>query len=176
LLPKIDTNLINNVPSFLHWLPIQYFHPLLKPAYTTSIGNMSMMNVELFKTNHQKNKFNGNLYLLVGPRVMSSGSLFTASIKKYNLGTIIGSSPGGYPTFYGNVVKIILPNTGLEVSLPTSIIYGHGTGYIIPDYEVNQTIEDLINSKDTVLEFYFRSFFSLIHRVIPYRQKHYAIF
>ena len=84
---------------------------------------------------------------------MSSASLFSATMQKYNLGTLIGEDAGGYATQYGNVVDAYLPNTGLLVWMPTSVNFGNSTGPIVPDHTVTQTVSDLIEHKDTVLEF-----------------------
>lgn len=84
---------------------------------------------------------------------MSSASLLAATMKKYGIGTLIGEAAGGYATLYGNVVDCYMPNTGLRVWMPTSVVYGNSAGLIAPDHIVSQTVPDLHEHVDTVMQF-----------------------
>ncbi len=54
---------------------------------------------------------------------------------------------------YGNVVDVYLPNTGLKLWMPTSVVYGNATGPIVPEFTVTRTVRDLADQRDSVLEF-----------------------
>jgi hypothetical protein len=145
---------LNFLPGFLRWFPIQYLHPLLKPVFTTTVGEEASMDMKLIMPNTENiYRFSGQFHILIGPEVMSATSIFTGAIKHYDIATIIGSKSGGYPTCYGNVRSFNLPNTGLEVKFPTCVIYAYGDSHIEPHYEITQTVDDLKREIDTVLEF-----------------------
>jgi len=151
---EIKDDFISNAPSFIRWLPIQYFHPYLKPLWTGKEGEVTTIPYNTNATLVDNSlRFENNVYLLVGPGIMSSGSLFTSTMKKYNIGVLIGESPGGYATCYGNIFHAYLPNTGLKVRMPTTVVKGNSVGPIVPDHIVKQTVHDLIKNEDTVLEF-----------------------
>ncbi|WP_343637359.1 S41 family peptidase [Fluviicola sp.] len=109
------------------------------------------------------NAFSGNIYLLISPFVASAGSLFASMVKSDEGPVVIGQEAlGGYYGHTGHIpVTYRLPNTGLRLSF--SIVdleqdvqklpdqrYGDG---IKPDYQVEQTIDDYLGDKDTILEF-----------------------
>lgn len=154
---ELKADYIAYLPSFLRWLPIQYLHPLLKPIWMGKEGGTAMINFEHIAPKENTLRFTGNVYLLIGPGVMSSSSLLAATIQKYNIGTLIGEDTGGFATHYGCMINCLLPNTGLVVTMPTSINYGNSTGPIVPDHTVTQTLSDLIEHKDTVLEYVLNS-------------------
>lgn len=140
-------------PSALRWIPIQYVHPLLRPLWTTSEGKDTTMKFELIKPKENPLRFTGKISVLTSPRTMSSGSLFSSAIQHFGIGTLIGESPGGYATLYGNIIKLNLPITGLEIQMPTGTIWGTSHGPIIPDKIVKQNHEDLMAGKNSVLEY-----------------------
>jgi hypothetical protein len=150
---EVKSDFIGHVPAFLRWFPIQYFHPMLKPLWTTDVGETSTITFDPIVPGDNILRFAGDVYLLIGPGTMSSASLFAATMREYNIATLIGGAAGGYATVYGNIIDARLPNTGLKVWMPTSIIYGNSTGPIVPDHIVTQTVSDLSQQRDTVLEF-----------------------
>ncbi len=149
----VKNNFISNVPAFIRWFPIQYFHPLLKPLWMSEVGEIASVSFDPVLPEDNKLRFTGDVYVLLGAGAMSSASLFAATVKEYEAGTLIGEVAGGYATLYGNVIDVYLPNSGLKVWMPTSVIYGNGTGPIVPDYIATQTVTDLLEGRDTVLEF-----------------------
>lgn len=150
---EVKIDFIGHVPAFLRWFPIQYFHPMLKPLWAADVGETSTITFDPIVPGDNMLRFAGDVYLLIGPGTMSSASLFAATMQEYNLATLIGGTAGGYATVYGNIIDARLPNTGLKVWMPTSIIYGNSTGPIVPDHIVTQTVSDLSQQRDTVLEF-----------------------
>jgi C-terminal processing protease CtpA/Prc len=109
-----------------------------------------------------KNAFNGNIYLLISPRVASAGSLFAAMVASNKNTIVIGEETmGGYYGHNGHTdLGYILPKSKIEtffsvvnleqdVSKKSNQIYNRG---IIPDYNVTQTYEDYLIHKDTQME------------------------
>lgn len=144
---------LSEVPGFLRWFPIQYFHPLLKPLWAADVGETASLSFEKSIPAENALTFKGNLYVIIGPGSMSSATLFPSTIKKYKMGTLIGESTGGLDTCYGNVTTYRLPASALEIEMPGGVVYGNTTGTIAPDHRVKQTVKDLQEGKDTVIEY-----------------------
>lgn len=151
--PEARASFIANVPAFIRWFPIQYVHPLLRPLWTGKEGEIAALSFEPITPASNPLRFEGDVYLLVGPGTMSSASIFAATMQKYAIGRLVGEDAGGYATQYGNVVDAYLPHTGLHLWMPVGVNYGNSTGLIAPDDPVLQTVEDLVEHKDTVIEF-----------------------
>lgn len=150
---EVKSDFIGHVPAFIRWFPVQYFHPMLKPLWTGEVGETATVTFDAVVPGDNALRFAGDVYLLIGPGTMSSASMFAATMQKYDAGDLIGGEAGGYATPYGNIVDAYLPNTGLRVWMPTSVVYGSSTGPIVPDHSVTQTVPDLTVQRDTVLEF-----------------------
>ncbi|MCP4723608.1 MAG: hypothetical protein GY863_01155 [bacterium] len=107
------------VPSYLRWLPLQYFHPYARKIWGAGEGNLAEF---AYKPTGEvvKNplRFKGDIYLLTGINTFSSAVMFSATFKDYNLGTIIGEETGGLATHFGDVYTFRLPNTRLSVGVP----------------------------------------------------------
>ena len=149
----VKQEFLGYVPAFLRWLPIEYLQPFLRPLWTGDVGDVVGIDFEPVPPSENPLRFRGEVFVLIGPGTMSSASLFAAAIKHYGLGTLVGEETGGFATMYGNIVDARLPNTGLKVWMPTSVVNGHGEGPVIPDYEVRDTASDVAASRDAVVDF-----------------------
>jgi hypothetical protein len=108
-----------------------------------------------------ENNFKGNLYILINGLTFSGGSEFASLAKNYTNAKFIGEETGG--GFYGNSSGIhlyfTLPNTKLTGRIPickfvleqkeTIIPFGRG---VLPDYEIQPTIEEYLNGIDKEME------------------------
>ncbi|MEM7134060.1 MAG: S41 family peptidase [Chloroflexota bacterium] len=144
---------IRFVPGFMRWIPLQYLHPFLRGFWFGKEGDRLIKTFEPVMPEENLLRFSGDVTLLVGPGTMSSATLFSATMKEYSIGTLIGEETGGYATQYGEIIDVYLPNTGLRLWMPTSVIHGNGTRAIVPDHSVTQTASDLVDQQDTVLAF-----------------------
>ena len=54
---------------------------------------------------------------------------------------------------YGNLVDARLPNSGLRVWMPTSVVAGLAVGPVTPDFRVARSVRDVAGSNDAVLKF-----------------------
>lgn len=149
---EIRRNFLSYAPAFLRWLPLQYMHPLLRPLWAKPVGETSPMLFDAVEPRGEDERFTGAVYVLMGPRVMSSASLFVATVRSYGFGTLVGESAGGYATHYGNVMWLYLPNTGLKIMMASSVNFGNSKGPILPDYPVERTPESLGAGRDRILE------------------------
>ncbi len=150
---ELKDDFIRYVPAFLRWLPIQYLHPLLKPLWLGKVGEVVTLTLDETVPIENSLRFSGDIFVLIGPGTMSSASLFAATVQKYHIANLVGENAGGYATHYGNVITIHLPNTGIKLWMPTSINYGNSTGQIIPNILIKQSLTDLIDSQDTLLNY-----------------------
>lgn len=109
------------------------------------------------------NAFEGQIYLLVGPRIASAGSLFasllasdesTITIGEETMGTYHGHN-GHTPIRYQlkhSKIKTAWSIVNLEQDVRAKPNQPVGYG-IIPNYEVKQSHNDFLNNKDTVMQF-----------------------
>ncbi len=110
-----------------------------------------------------KNLFNGNVAILTSGNTTSAASEFAAIFHYLQRGNIVGEETGGcyYGSTGGNYLNLKLPNSGLEVRIPTIRILtavkedfkrqpkGRGT---FPDYQISPTINDILSKKDVQID------------------------
>ena len=109
------------------------------------------------------NAFKGQIYLLVGPRVASAGSLFAAMLASDKTTITIGEeTQGGYHGHNGHTpIRYQLKHSKIKtawsiVNLKQDVRnkpnqpYGYG---IMPDYKVVQSHQDFLKHEDTVMKF-----------------------
>lgn len=147
---------------FASWLP--WYQRVLpasvndfyKKLWKTEVGQIATFMATPDSVAALSNRFGGDVYLLIDNGTFSSATMFTATIKDYKLGTILGQETGGLATHYGEVYSFRLPNTSLQFYCSTKRFLrpsgednGHG---VTPDVEVFQTERDTRRGRDTVIE------------------------
>ncbi|WP_396178707.1 S41 family peptidase [Flavobacterium sp.] len=108
-----------------------------------------------------KNKFSGNVYVIIGPYTYSGGSEFSNMMYSQGLATFIGQETGG--GYLGNTSgygrKLTLPNSKIIIDIPAlqfvmnvepKLPFGSG---VKPHYEVLPTINQYLNKENVSLEF-----------------------
>lgn len=109
----------------------------------------------------QKNRFQGNVYVLMNGKSMSTTAEFTAAAQYNKLATFIGEESGGaYCGGNGGDFAIVtLPHTGLSLNLPLSKYVmaipsdhcnEHGT---MPHYRISRKTKDWLDLRDPQMEF-----------------------
>lgn len=76
-------------------------------------------NTDILVHNEKKQpQFNGNIYIMTSNKIFSSATLFTMVVQGNNIGKVVGEIPRNKPTGYGDIIRILLPNSklGLYVS------------------------------------------------------------
>ena len=127
---------------FAWWLkPITRLYPLLKQYYKTPVGDNAEVRMKEKKEKKNSLRFEGDLYILIGPRNYSAGTEFVTVVKDYKLGKIIGQETGGPANGDGNCYNFILPNSHLRCMSSTNFqIRPSGkitVGGIKPDISIN---------------------------------------
>ena len=111
----------------------------------------------------QPTRFQGQLYLLISPRMASAGSMFAAMVRGNTPAIVIGEETmGGY---YGHTghgsLDYTLPHTGIGVTffrvdlvqdVPWRSRQPVGRG-VLPDFTVSQSPADFLANRDTQLQF-----------------------
>lgn len=108
-----------------------------------------------------KNKFKGNIYVIISPITYSGGSEFSNMMYSRGLATFIGQETGG--GYYGNTSgygrNLILPNSKITIEIPAlqfvmnvepKLPFGSG---VKPHYEVVPTINQYIDNENICLEY-----------------------
>ncbi len=108
----------------------------------------------------KKYHFNSNIYILNNGGTFSASCIIGAYLKGINRVKIIGTETAGAQEGCnaGITPYYILPNTKIKARIPAfRIIHdvnpkinGHG---VLPDYEINYTIDDLLKRKDLEMNF-----------------------
>ena len=114
----------------------------------------------------QPQRFRGQLYLLISPRLASAGSMFAALVRGRTAAVVIGEETmGGY---YGHTghgsLEYTLPHSGIRVSfyrvdlvqdVPWRQSQPAGRG-VLPDYSVSQSLADFLANRDVQLAWAWR--------------------
>jgi C-terminal processing protease CtpA/Prc len=106
-------------------------------------------------------KFSGNVFILINGGSFSATGEFTSVVHHHGRATFVGEECGA--GYYGNtsgmMVGVTLPNSGISVRVPLVRYTMAVSGYepldrgLIPEHQVEPTIEDLLAGRDTVLEY-----------------------
>lgn len=104
--------------------------------------------------------FDGDIYLLTSGSTASATSDFVAWAYQLQPGTLIGEETGG--GYLGNTSNweftVTLPHSKARLALPLARYFNNVDGGvfgrgIIPDHQVQPTIEDHLNGRDPQLEY-----------------------
>ena len=149
----LKENIKQFIPGFIRWLPVHYLVPIGRKIWTAPEGERAVLHFKHKKPTKNPLRFDGDVYVLISPYVMSSASMFAGAIKEYDIGTLVGQASGGSPTNYGNVWHFELPNTRLIAEIPSSLNHGNGTGPVVPHHAVDKDIVHRAQGIDVEIEF-----------------------
>jgi len=124
-------------------------------------------NYQLVKTSGEelgvhkpkKDNFKGQLYVLINGGSFSNSGIVATTLKQYGKAIFIGNETGGSNrVLAGWTNEYSLPKTNIHIEIPTKQfmllenlpLTGHGT---MPDFEISETIEDILSNKDKVKDF-----------------------
>jgi C-terminal processing protease CtpA/Prc len=142
---------------YVKWLPFQYIHSTWRKIWSTPEGEKVLLRSQPEKPKENPLRFNGRIYLIIGPRTFSTATGFAAAVKDYRLGILVGEETGGLATSFGDYYPFDLPNTRLWVFVSHKRIFrpsGEDDGRgVLPDYEVKRSSEDLEKGFDKAMEF-----------------------
>jgi hypothetical protein len=105
---------------------------------------------------HEDINEKSRLFTLVGNKTVSAGVTTCALMKRHTNTLLVGEPAGGPFNSYSDPIVIRLPNSGLEVWIPT-LYHQHGDAwddrnFYPPDYPIITSSEDYFAGRDRVLE------------------------
>lgn len=105
-----------------------------------------------------ENNFTGNLYTLIDQHCGSTNGHFSALLKYHKIGKFVGVEGGATYKCNAKVDEFLLKNTHLIVNIARQTFMAAVEGMdktkgVEPDYVVEQSYNDFLNRKDTVLEY-----------------------
>ncbi len=107
-----------------------------------------------------KDIFKGKLYVLTNANSFSATGEMSAIIKENTAAIFIGEEPGGNPNqnTSGVMLPMVLPNSQVQVTMPIILwkmnVNFPNTGFgVVPDYPIKNSIDDVMNKTDRVMEF-----------------------
>jgi hypothetical protein len=105
----------------------------------------------------ERERFNGEVYVLMSPITYSAGIVFTSTIKDFNFATIVGQETGGNANQTGQGNLFNLPHSQLRAYIATRLIVRPSgivePGGVKPDHIVFPTQETLAEGRDVELEY-----------------------
>lgn len=133
-----------------------YLEPMSLPYFEDHYGKYDTLANPIPKA---QNSFNGHLFTLIDGHGFSTTGHFCGLLKFHKVGKFIGSELGSTYTCTGNATYPPLKNTGIMVGTARVRRYSaavknmDATRGVMPDYEIEPTQENIINGKDTVMDF-----------------------
>jgi hypothetical protein len=113
--------------------------------------------IELTPLRENPLRFRGDCILLTGRGTFSSGAAFASAFSCFHAGVIVGAETGGITVCYGDLYRFTLPRTGFGFGVSwKKFVSSCGVDDrrgVIPDYAVENSIEDERGGRDAVLEF-----------------------
>ncbi len=105
-----------------------------------------------------ENSFKGNVYILINGGSCSCTGLFCSIARKNKRAVFIGEESGSaYGGFSADPFQLLLPNTQFNVLISGMkfkiVVNGDSSRGVIPDFEIQPSIEDILNNRDIELEF-----------------------
>lgn len=106
----------------------------------------------------KKNRFSGNVYLLVDGKIGSSTGHFTSLVRYLDLATFVGTGTGATYFCSGNATTRTLTNTKIMVRAGqgaySTAVSGIPRGKAIePDYAFQTSIDEIIENEDSLLKY-----------------------
>ena len=132
----------------------------LVSGWETPLGAYDTLRWEASKPKPLNRKFSGDVYLLTDGLSISNSCLVHHSFAHNKMGTVVGNTCGCISTgTFGNSVDFRLPNSGIRGRMSTIRLNSDNDNYeftlegLKPDHVVEDKLDDLVNKRDTQLEY-----------------------
>jgi|GEM_PF-1328070 len=117
---------------------------VLGPLSWLSIGRVVGMNQSPRRPRDMGYRFDGCVYVIVGPRTFSTAADFAHIVKDYRLGTLVGEETGGCRECFGDCPAFTMPHSGLQFTVSMKRFYspvptpGDSSQGSVPDVPVHE--------------------------------------
>ena len=134
-----------------------YIEQLQKMGLGSRNGDIYSWNGIPVQPVEREHAFRGSLYILTGPITYSTAAFAANVTKCYKMGTVVGAETGQPMIAYGDTHIYTLPNTNLLCGISKQKFVfccaeKDAVG-VVPDYKVERNLKDILDKKDTVMEF-----------------------
>ncbi|WP_128546545.1 S41 family peptidase [Larkinella soli] len=111
----------------------------------------------------KKYRYDGKLYFLVNGASYSATATVLVHTLNAGLGTFVGEACGGayWGDFAGQFKTVILPNSGLRVTIPLkrlahAVDPKNANGFTVePDFPIERTYDDILEGRDYAMQYTF---------------------
>ncbi|QXU44096.1 S41 family peptidase [Pedobacter sp. D749] len=108
--------------------------------------------------------FNGKLVVLINGGVVSAGGTAAGLFKEYTNAILVGRETSGYAGTGNGVQKISILGGHTETAITIPLLHGvYAINPIIqkrgaiPDYEISNSVQDVLENRDAAMEFVFKN-------------------
>ena len=158
LKPKLHTRkYLDRKGKLLYFLGrIKYGGGHLFNTHRTELGKLYRYKYKPFR---EQERYTGKIVVLTDGLTASAATMTTSWLKQHSNAVFAGTQAGGgYNGNNGGAFPMItLPASGIRIKFPAyrlilDVDSDNGKG-LVPDFIVEQTLADLLNGKDTALQF-----------------------
>jgi len=105
-----------------------------------------------------KNKFEGQVYVLIGRDTHSSAMMMANAIEDFDLGILVGEPTVSIPLDMSNALPLKTPNSMISFLVPASLFTrangdADNNDPVVPDVIIGTTSEDMRNNHDPVMQY-----------------------
>ena len=143
---------------YLDWLPVEYFNFWQWEILFANDGDLLETEINAVISEREA-VFKGNIYVLSNGYCFSACASLITALKYNNLATVVGEPSGSLTdTQYGYPVRVILPNTGLSITIPAMIFTLENKDNRIKNnrlqtFKVERLAADVLAGTDPVFDF-----------------------
>ncbi len=105
--------------------------PVYRKIWETPFGEIAEFPAVPLRPDTNSLRFTGDVFLLINEGTFSSATMLAATIKDYELGTLVGEETGGLASNFGEVYSFALPNTRLVATVSCKRSYDQTNGLTI---------------------------------------------
>lgn len=104
-----------------------------------------------------KNRFSGQVYVLVGPDTRSAAMMMANAVEDFDLGTLVGEPTMSIPRELSNALPMKTPNAKISFTVPASLFTRangdeNNNNPVMPDIIIKTASEDVQNNPDPVMQ------------------------
>jgi hypothetical protein len=108
--------------------------------------------------NKVKNKFSGQVYVLIGPNTHSAAMMMANAAEDFDLGILVGEPTKSIPRELSNALPLKTPNAKIAFVVPATLFTranGDANNFepVKPDIIIETTKEDIQQKRDTVMQY-----------------------